>query len=207
MTPTCRETPGDRDLRRWILSRRLLLHRARTRTVYDFTGITRHPLARLRRRWQILDHDRHRGPSPSSFTIFFRSAQTREIASCAALICQFHDLLTPRLLSAKSRLSERLDVGERVCDAFEAFSACCPGHDFELEQFLLLARGIVRQREIALGGCTNCGGALLMDLLAAQSPTCRQCHASSSSRHNGVSDGNPIPAFLPEGSSDQLKLL
>jgi hypothetical protein len=59
--------------RQWGL--RLLSHGARHQTVQEWSGLTRDQLVTLRRRWSITAEDRRRGPSPSSFEVFFGSAR------------------------------------------------------------------------------------------------------------------------------------
>jgi len=76
------------------------------------------------------------------------------------------------------RPGQDLEFGERACEAYEALSVCCPAHGLELEQFLLLAVAIGRADNITFGSCTNCGCALIRDLLSAQEPICQYCRAS-----------------------------
>jgi hypothetical protein len=206
MRGTSWETPGDRDLRRWILTRRLLLHRARTHTIYEFTGITRHRLAHLRQRWQIEDHERLRGPSPSSLAVFFQSAEVREVASCAAVVGMQFELARCIPIGTDHRPGQDLEFGERACEAYEMLSICCPAHGLELEQFLLLASALSRDDSIALGRCTNCGCALILDLLGAQEPICQHCRASPIRQEFGTHSSGGLCNCGSELCNEQLAL-
>lgn len=165
----------DPDVRRLSLAKRLVMHRARTQTIYELTGLTRHRLSRLRRRWNVPEDSRQRGPSPSSFSVFFRSTITWEEATSAALICRLSGVLTTRLSTPTSKYVGTLEVGERLCEAYEAFCACIPDHKLEFEHILLLARGLVRNEYVCLDSCIECRGAMLVDLYGTRDAVCGMC--------------------------------
>jgi hypothetical protein len=166
---------GDRDLRRLHLTKRLVIHSARTETIYRLTGYTRHRLATLRKRWPVSYGARHRGPAPTSFAVFFRSARARsEAASAAAIYRVFDAISAPRSGRAPRDFAD-LDSGERLCEVYEAFHACFPDAHLEFEQLLLLAVGLTRREVVELTNCANCQCAILVDLLGRRRRMCSIC--------------------------------
>lgn len=164
-----REDPDDRDVRRRLLARRLVSHRARTQTVQSFTGLSRHRLETLRQRWGVGTEDRHRGPSPTSFTEFFRNARNLQTATAAALLCRLVEAIPPRTLRGGS---SAIETGERLCYAFEALKALYPKAELEFEQLLLLASGLAEGTCLRIGQCRQCGAALLIDTLSVRDALC-----------------------------------
>lgn len=171
------EDPDERDMRRRQLAKRLVSHRARTQTIYAFTGFTRHRLETLRRRWGVAPEDRHRGPSPTSFTEFFRTSKSLQAATAAALLCHLLGMFQQREGLARKAMS--LETGEQLCYVYEALQACFPEVEIQFEHLVLLANGLLDGRALQLRRCTDCGAAILIDNLAAPRTICRpRCHAS-----------------------------
>lgn len=170
------EDPDERDLRRRQLAKRLVSHHARTQTIYEFTGYSRHRLATLRRRWQVSTEERHRGPSPTSFSVFFRSPRARNVATAAAVICRLLGATRPSIDAKISRRIADLDFGEQICEVHEALQACFPDVELEFEQVMLLAIGLSQHESIDLTTCVRCGIAVLADQLSIRRRTCASCH-------------------------------
>lgn len=170
------EDPDERDLRRRQLAKRLVSHHARTQTIYEFTGYSRHRLATLRRRWRVSKEERHRGPSPTSFSVFFHSPRARSVATAAAVICRLLGATRRSLDENMSRRILDLDFGEQICEVHEALQACFPDVELEFEHVMLLAIGLSQPESIDLTSCVRCGIAVLADQLSAQRRTCASCH-------------------------------
>ena len=170
------EDPDERDLRRRQLAKRLVSHHARTQTIYEFTGYSRHRLATLRKRWQVSPEERHRGPSPTSFSVFFRSPKARNVATAAAVICKLLGATRPAIGARMSHRIVDLDFGEHICEVHEALQACFPDVELEFEQVMLLAIGLSRHESIDLTTCVRCGIAVLADQLSLRRRTCASCH-------------------------------
>jgi hypothetical protein len=169
------EDPDERDMRRRQLAKRMVSHRARTQTIFEFTGYTRHRLETLRRRWGVSAEDRHRGPSPSSQAEFFRTTRTLQEATTAAVLCDLLGVLRPSRNGGPA--IRTLEFGEQLCDTFEALRASFPHLDIEFEHLVLLARGLSEGSCLGIERCTQCGVAILMDKLAARPAVCRPtCH-------------------------------
>ena len=200
------EDPDERDLRCRQLAKRLVSHHARTQTIYEFTGYSRHRLATLRRRWQVSPEARHRGPSPTSFSVFFRSPKARSIATAAAVICR---LLGATRSPLDAKLSHRildLDFGEQICEVHEALQACFPDVQLEFEQVMLLAIGLSRHESIDLTSCVRCGLAVLADQLSVRRRTCATCHRPAAPAIGTVdAPGELIADGAPHGELDRKR--
>lgn len=170
------DDPDERDMRRRQLAKRLVSHRARTQTIYEFTGYTRHRLETLRRRWGVSADDRHRGPSPTSQTEFFRTSRALQEATAAALLCELLGALRSGHRGAPG--TRKLELGEHLCYVFEALRASFPHLEIEFEHLVLLVRGLSEGSCLSMERCTMCGAAILVDRLAARPMTCRPvCHS------------------------------
>jgi hypothetical protein len=167
--------PGDRELRRLQLTKRLVGHEARTQTIVWLTGYSRHRLATLRRRWRVSTASRHRGPSPSSFSMFFRSPIARGEAATASAIYQIYTRRAGAGVESVRRDFTGMDLGERLCEAFEAFHACFPNADLEFDHLALLALGFGESQSVTLANCTRCKCAILIDRLGIHRRICPVC--------------------------------
>jgi hypothetical protein len=165
----------DRELRRRQLARRLVAHQARTQTICDLTALTRHQLATLRQRWRVAPETRHRGPSPKSFAVFSSSSRVRSEAAALAALCRVLGAALPARKGNARKQVAGVEIGERLCEVFEIYSACAPKSDLEFEHVVLLARGLAQGDAIAVGSCTNCQGTILIDLLATRRHVCSHC--------------------------------
>ena len=188
------EDPDERDLRRRQLAKRLVSHHARTQTIFDFTGYSRHRLATLRRRWQVSPDERHRGPSPTSFSVFFRSPKARNVATAAAVICKLLGATRPSFGPKMSQRNVDLDFGEQICEVHEALKACFPDIELEFEQVMLLAIGLSRHESISLTTCVRCGIAVLSDQLSLRRRTCASCHRPTAPAIGMIGDEIDQPA-------------
>lgn len=189
--------PVDRELRRRQLAQRLVAHEARTQTVFQLTGLSRHQQATLRQRWRVPQVIRHRGPPPTSFATFRANALIREEAAALAVLCKCAGIA---LASSRSQpMAAALDVGEFLCDAFEMYVACLVQSEFEFEHVALLARGLEEGGTIAPSNCGNCGAVILLDLLETRRLRCLHCQ-------QWAERGDVTSEFLPEGGAGQQEL-
>jgi hypothetical protein len=164
----------DRNFRQYQLTRRLLLHGARTRTICSFTGLSPHTVSTWRRHWAIPDEARRRGPSPNSVTVIFRSPLLRAEASCLSVV---FDAMRPS--SWRTSLPYCLDTGEMLCSIFESYRCLYPESHFCFEQFLLLAKGLLGGLSIKRDECTRCGAAIVVDALSSAGRRCGLCSKAS----------------------------
>ncbi len=162
--------PLDRDLRRRQLAQRLVMHQARTKTIFFFTGLSRHQMATLRRRWRIGGEMRRRGPPPTSFNVLLSTSRMR--AETAALAVFWKALGSVRGASNVHvhGAAFALDLGERLCDVFDVYLACFPNTELEPEHLVLLARGLEEASSIGLEKCSSCKAVMLIDPFGGLSP-------------------------------------
>lgn len=179
----------ERELRRRRLAARLIAHQARTQTIEELTGLTRHQLATVRRRGAVPKEARFRGPPPTSFEVFFTSARARsEGAVLALLYCAMGAAAVPRN-GASDPMVER---GERLCDVYELWHHYFPRSSIEFEQLRLLGEGITRGEHITFGYCGSCHAIILVDRLAAQRRICGYCARPPRDEDSEVSDSPEV---------------
>lgn len=166
----------DREVRQYLLVRRLLLHQARPQTICRFTGWSRHRLVTVRKRWRQ-DGIRHRGTSPYSLVRLFRSPRIRREGASIAVLCELLHAVpsTPDACATHSLYS--LEAGERLCDVYETYRACVPDSQFEFERLVMLAVALAKGEEVQLGHCQHCRAAILIDRLSTQRQLCSLCRA------------------------------
>ena len=151
-----------RENRRSELARRLILHGVRTQIITRLTGLTRNRLATVRRRLMVPDKARQRGPARHCLSVFLCSPRSRaEGAALASLLSEFEIPLeqAPPLLSNVTLL----ELGERLCETYEAYRACCPETTVQLEELVALRNSLVKGDVIRLGKCRTCKCLILID--------------------------------------------
>lgn len=198
--------PVDRELRRRQLAQRLVAHQARTQTIFRLTGLSRHQLATLRQRWQVTDEMRHRGPSPTSFAVFRSSVRVR--AEAAALAVFWRTLVHIGAPNGRTYGTiSAVEFGERLCEVFEAYLACFPKAELDLEHLLLLARGLEEADAIALSKCSRCEAVILADLLGTRRRLCSHCQraAEAIATAQAGSDGDTGMGTSPRGPGEGVQ--
>lgn len=168
-----------RDLRPLQLAARMLDLEARTRTICIWTGLTRDRVRKLA--GSVLPADsrevsaRHRGRSPLQTAYFFRSPRTRTHASVVACHFALVGLLPDDVISAREFPSVRR--GELLCTAYETYFAGYADVLIDFERAVLLATALAQRDEVGLGRCGNCGGMVIVDLLAKNIIATQACEA------------------------------
>jgi Flagellar transcriptional activator (FlhC) len=164
-----------RELRRNQLATRMVSHKARTQTICDYTGLARERIKTLRGDLHVSSDQRHRGPSPSSVSVFFRSARIRCEASALAVMCRVLGAVGPEPIVDAARRYPNLERGERLCDVYEAFRTLFPASGVSFEQIVLLAINMAQGDVLQLQYCQGCDVAILADRLAAAQRLCSVC--------------------------------
>jgi hypothetical protein len=164
-----------RELRRHQLAVRMISHRARRRTICNFTGLTRQKIKTLRHEWNVRSKGRRRGPSPTSVSAFFANAQMRTEASVIALFCKLHELIPATKIPEAARLYPNLERGERLCEVFEAYGTYLPESTVSFELITLLAIGLAAPAGLELVGCATCQGVIVVDALSIRRRVCSHC--------------------------------
>jgi hypothetical protein len=179
MDATADDARFDRYYRRIQLGLRLLSHGARAQTASDWSGLTPDRLITLKRRWLPDAGDGFRGPPPTSYQPFFRSAVR---LSHATVFASIHQALCHRTVPHGKPwdLLPGLENGERLCTAYEIFREWEPDSDLEFDQAVLLARGTSKSDDIELFRCLHCRSAMLIDKWARRREICGACRGKRS---------------------------
>jgi hypothetical protein len=162
-----------RENRRTELARRLISHGVRTKIISRLTDLTRNRLATLRRRLMVPDKTRRRGPARSSLDVFLSSPRARAEGAALASLCTVFEIpIEPDAPALPKVVS--LNYGERLCETYEAYCACCPRTDVELEELILLRSSLAKGDVIRLGKCRSCKCLILVNRCGGNSD-CWHC--------------------------------
>ena len=158
-----------RYIRRIQLGLRFLGHGARAHTTCQWTGLTPDQLVTVRRRSKFNTLERLRGPSPSSFSVFFRSNRSSSQAALFVSLCR---------AVGPSRPTRSIENGERLCEAFEIFREWEPTSDLEFEQAVLLMDGTAQGKQVECMPCSSCASSMLIDKFGDTRAVCHVCRRS-----------------------------
>lgn len=168
----------DRELRRRQLAKRLTAHQARTQTICAMTTLTRHQLTTLRRRWNVPQKERYRGPAPTSFTSFTRTLRGQTEGAALYALCRILGALSNGRGTAGGKHFASVEAGERLCDVVEVCRVCFPRLEVDFEQIKMLANGVVSGDRINIANCTNCNALILTERLSSRRRLCAHCRHS-----------------------------
>lgn len=196
--------PVDRDLRRRQLAQRLVVHQARTQTIFRLTGLSRHQLATLRQRWRVTTEMRHRGPPPTSFAVFRSTLRVRaESAALAVFWRTLGDVGTSN--GRPARPISTVEFGEHLCEVFEAYLACFPKSELDLEHLALLTRGLEEADAIALSKCSNCEAVILVDLLGLRRRLCPHCQRAADTAAPMIRESDSDSSSSPPAAGEAVQ--
>lgn len=188
----------ERDLRKLMLARRMALHEARTRTMVEWTGLTRLRVRALCRHelGELADEiaARQRGPAPQQLYGFLRSPSARSEAGALAASCQIHGVFPVETGDAVVRRLPGIERGERLCSAYEGYLAHVPSPRFGFEQAVLLVRGLVRADEMVMAQCFSCRSVLVTERFARGAQYCAVCRTA---RPTTLPERRPAPPAEP----------
>ena len=162
MCPNITEDPILRENRRSELARRLILHGVRTNIIGKLTGLTRSRQANVRRRLMVPDKARLRGHTRSPLAVFLASSQARAEGAALASLCSLFEIPIELDVPTMPK-TVSLAFGERLCEAYEAYCACYPGTEVQLEELIALRSSLAEGDFIRLGKCRNCKCLILTD--------------------------------------------
>lgn len=174
-----------RDLRRLQLAWRMIKLGARTPTIERWAALSIYRIRKLRNAYagDALSKAGLKGVTPFRVEFFAKSATLRSQAPMlAGFLRQFEVLPNPGEIKLEELPS--LARGERFCSAYEQFQLCCGDTEISFEHAVLLLNELVRDVEIRLANCSNCGDLVLQDRLSARGPVCAYCLREA---HGGMS--------------------
>jgi hypothetical protein len=163
----------NRDIRRFNLAQRLMRLEARTRTICEWTGLSMARVRNLSRSCGI--GGRHRGPPPTKLTGFLQSRSLCSEASAMAGLACVLGAVPPRPVPHARKVLPSVELGEKLCQAFEIFRRVVPESRFSIDHFILLALSLAEGEELEVGHCNHCQAVLLLDRLSTRPRQCQSC--------------------------------
>jgi hypothetical protein len=170
-----------RDRLRFDIAVQFIQHEARTHTIRAWTGLSDDRIRKLYRSY-LCDCSgprltRHRGKSPQQVAFFMRTGRARQEAALLASLCCLLGALPPVPAPQLARSLPGLARGELLCQAYEAYRGLVPDGMISFEHAVFLLTTLVLGEELILGGCRDCGAALLVDRWSLRAPRCPLCAA------------------------------
>jgi hypothetical protein len=86
-----------------------------------------------------------------------------EGAALAALCAAFELPALEQELASLPASFISLERGERLCETYEAYRACYPKTQVELEELMMLRERLAKADRVALGRCRGCKCLMLVD--------------------------------------------
>ncbi len=196
---TVKDDPGDRDIRRRALARRLVGHEARTQhTFSNSLASSKRQFDYLRQRWGVNEDSRPRGPTHISYAKFFTSARLRSEAAVAGAMFQ---MFRASLAVSPKRAPSEFNFGELLCEVHEGLHTSFPGTVIDFDQLLLLVSGIMKGEAIGLRNC-KCGATILVDLLlSSRRRICWTCQRKRRDTLEDESDDAEVNSDTDDGGS------
>jgi hypothetical protein len=168
-----------RDLRRFNLAMRMLLHEARTRTISAWTGLSTDRVRKLskfqrRERPQKVSR-RPSGPTPRQLAALLRSPGLRTEADTIAGVCQMLKVLPNESVANAKASLPNLARGERLCAALELFQDFVPHARLTFDQLVMLLNHLAEGEQWAMARCASCPAMVVADRLTLDRPLCEDC--------------------------------
>lgn len=186
-----------RDLRRITLARRLIELEVRTQLICDFTGLSDEAIRNFVRSYQGEEgcSVRHRGPLFRRLTSLLASPSTHSEASALAGMALVMEVIPRQGLADGRKWPLTLDFGERLCHVYGLYRGVVATGDVSMTHFIVLARALAEGREVELGQCRGCGGALLQERIVRTPVLCPTCKASGANSERGAEspDEDEVP--------------
>src|ERR1700716_2374496 len=159
----------ERDRRKYHLAMWMVQHGAHTRTITQWTGLTKYRVRTLVRGYEHSRHiKRHRGASPFQPAYFFSSLALECETAVFGYIAVQTQTIPEGAPSEGARLSPGLERGERLMSAFEVYQALVPNARISLEHAILLVRELSEHKVLSLRHCDSCGALIVFDQLGSR---------------------------------------
>jgi hypothetical protein len=180
----------ERDRRKYHLAMWMVHHGARTRTITQWTGLTKYRVRTLVRAYERPRHTkRHRGASPFQPAYFFRSLALECETAVFGYIAVQTKTIADEVPSEAMRLLPGLERGERLMSAFEVYLALVPDARISLEHAILLVRELSERNVLSLRHCDSCDGLIVFDRLGSQEERCPFCRLAKSHAESSPGSG------------------
>jgi hypothetical protein len=169
------------ELDKFDLALRMIRHEARTGTIRACTGFSEDRIRKIYSTYfKGVGADlvkRRRGKSPTRITQFVASASKQLEATILAslfLLCEAGELGGRGQLQ-RTTGADRVALGQRLCQAFEAYRDMHPDPHLSFEWAWNLYHSLVDSRELYFASCDVCDGLYVQDAYALDYRHCPFC--------------------------------
>ena len=170
-----------RDRQRFDIALQFIRHEARTHTIRAWTGLSDDRIRKLYRSYLCdaggTTPTRHRGKSPQQAAFFMRTGRARQEAALLASLYRLLGALPHAPAPELARSLPCLPRAELLCQAYGAYRGLVAQGVISFEHAVFLLTTLVRGDELILGGCRDCGAALIVDRWSLRAPRCPLCAA------------------------------
>jgi hypothetical protein len=166
-----------RDRLRLDLALRFLNHGARTHTIRTWTALSDDRIRKLYSSY-VRPADgppRQRGKSPQQISFFMRGAHAQHETGILASFFSLLGVVPTAKITDVAHTLPTLARGERICQAFELFTAVYPSARISFEHAIFLVTALARGTEIRYGRCIECSALVVVDRLTLQETRCLLC--------------------------------
>jgi hypothetical protein len=169
------------DLDKFDLAVRMIQHEARTGTIRACTGFSEDRIRKIYGAYFKTAGSapvrRRRGKSPKRIAQFVSSAARQSEATVLAglfLLCEAVEIGGDGRVE-RAAGTDRVALGQRLCQAFEAYRSLHPDPRLSFEWAWNLYHSLVDSRELYLASCDVCGGPYVQDTYALDYRHCPFC--------------------------------
>ena len=168
----------EHDIRKHNLAKWMVSYGARTRTVTQWTGLPRHRVQALSRRYQnkVGDH-RRRGISPFQTAFFGKSLLLETESLVFTFIASELQVLPEQGFPEARHHLPGLERGERLKAAYELYLALVPDASISLERAILLIVELAGGQSLSLRRCRTCPLPMVIERVGVQHDQCPACRA------------------------------
>lgn len=168
-----------RDHARLDLAMRFMRHEARTQTIRKWTGFTDNRIRKLYKTYLAGEParvPRHRGKSPGQPSFFTRTPRVQSEAAVLASLFSVFGLTPVHGAVNMDQPAQSVELGERLCHAFESYLKTFPVAQITFEHAVLLLKELTRGVELRLEECNACCRLVVVDPLTLRDEaTCGHC--------------------------------
>jgi hypothetical protein len=170
-----------RDLRRIQLAHRMIRHEVRTYWICAFTQQTMDRVRNLLRSYgDEFTRARHRGAPPHNYTRLLLPVLHSEASALAGIVLLWR-LIPPESVQNARRKLPSVELGEKLCKAFELFRVIVPGCAMTMDRLILLTLALA-ERQLTVRLCRECHAAILCDPIDLPRELCLSCQRDRSPR-------------------------
>jgi Flagellar transcriptional activator (FlhC) len=195
------------DRRKYTLALSMIEHGARTRTVTQWTGLSKYRVQTLTQSYQSTTRARRkRGESPRQPAHFFKSLTLARESMALAYIALQMQAIPPAVMPDARTSLPSLARGERLMSAFELYRALLPEGVISLEYAILLITELAERRKLALARCRSCQDVMLIDRLGRRQALCPSCRPTArASLPARLTERPPHPLFRQQQLHERVE--